>query len=1111
MVWDKPELRVSIVTFINLQHRVTVDGNLGPLHKHSCSIEVEITPPHENIIPFAEIESEVRAQVMPFDGKTLNDMANFRDINPTIENLGCHLYNRLTVILAEYGAVLHSVTVNESPTRSVKLINPLSGSRQGAPDGVMAPPSNESRAPFGNLPASPNQRAAYEFGDPVPIISGTRPGESSSLDGRGQIPPNQGNDKASSSDYRGGNPEVATPLPGPPAAPVDVPAHEKPEPSLEPVAPVEAPALIYDSLPSRRRRKENPASRPIGDEVVHGSARTARSTIIAVVLLMAVCALVYRNVLWPPSHAGYPWGSDTWGHIAKAEFLLREISRGNLYPRFNPAWYNGVEPFRYWAPAPYYVLAALMRVVRDPFRAAGWFVALCALVGALGWLPHRRRLGLAAAVAASALWMIWPDHIRVAMSEGNLPRAMATALFPWALHWFVMVVERRDWPISGLAMTLTAAFLILTHAMIAAACFAEMTLLAVLWGLLGGIRARSVARGVGTIFAGIGTAAWWLLPALKGGITSINVEAVTETMDYFPLTTSFNPVLRMTNPEVFYWGIVLLPVSLWVLFTWHKRSSLARASFLAGAVLVAITTTTLRPFYNSIPLHHLLWPLYMASGASAMFFLAGLDPVTFEPGRPRRLATAVLVALLTFYLADAYPSFKLIDTRPMPLHIEKTAREIPKDGWRIATLDLSGFGSVGTYMFGDGSRREQVFGWAWQGANTASSIVWLNTALKEGRTTFLFDRLKEIGATSLVVRRQVVEHNLEDFLRSASVAGYRESWCSPEVILLTRDSGPYALNDPYQALGIGRFVPNLAMMFPAVEVGTSNQVDIYTIEYLQRYRVVVLSGATWANKARAEDLLMAYARGGGRLVIDMQDLPEDVLSRRPSVLGVTGEPVLLYRRVEVLEDGRPVMELRNFDDAHYPWKALSPQGLDHMILYFDHFQENAALLGTKKVDGGEAWFIGANLPFHAYLTGDPAALYVLSQALTLQLYAPPERRQIPLEGYVADADGYRFSLMVPQEWGESRVLIPVATRENTELIVDGVPASSESIHNLLAVRVTPGRHTVSARTTIPTPSRAGILVSIVSLICFGVVTSLPRRGVGREVVSTTGATHSTAD
>lgn len=1083
----RPELRLSVIVFLTLQHRVVVGGKLGALHNHSCSVEVEVTPPTGDTIPFAEMEAEIKSQITPLDGRTLNDLANFQGINPTIENLAAHLFSRLEFISAEYGGVLNSVTVRESPTRSVKVVRPSSAFTEykseeggavttGSGTVYREPPSDDVRIPdkvdepkenlqmrqvedprtarflVGEIPFSPNQVDSSEFDD-----------HSRAIQAEAQITQE---DHAVAEKLEEA-PDLAL---GRTVAEGDVAAGSeklRDEPALAPAA---------QPLP------QTPARSGMG----FADKRPLLAILITVGVYAATAAFIYRKVLWPPAGQGFPWGSDTWGHIRKAQFLLQEMMNGNYFPKFSPMWYNGVEPFRYWAPLPYYMLAGLMRALGDPFLAAGWYVAVCALIGASGWLSMRNRFGFAQAGFAGFIWLFWQDNVRVAMSEGNLPRVLATALFPYLLHCFLMVVDRSSEKsvLKFAALACVSGVAIIAHAMIAATYFIGLTIVGFFWILCTGIRSKDLARGVLGISAGIGLSAWWLIPSLQNGIVSIDKEAISEAMQFFPLKISMNPYLRLSQPEIFYWGISLAAVVLSVLATWRKRTKLSYASMFVGIIIVAASTPAFRPLYRSIPFHHLIFPLYLATVAAGVFLIAGFnwDAAKEQTKRDKWIRVGVSVALLVILAADSYASTTMIATRIEPSYLTDLAEHMPRGGWREATLDMSRFGSAATYILSQDCNRELVYGWAWQGATTGSNIVNLNTALQTEHYQFLLDRLIELGATHIVARREILRES--EFLAEAAKRGFKETWRSSEGIVFVADGGPYALRTEYMGIVIGKFASNWAQMFPTLATGVSPAIDQYEYKDLSPYKVIVISGGTWEDRSKAEDLLSRLAAAGHRVIVDMEGLPEDVLSKRPLFMGVTGEPIMLYRAPTVYAPGAEFPDgfVQAFDEKYYPWKAHTPQGVEKVALEFPYLGETVTVLGSKTIGAGSVWFIGANLPYHAYLTGDPYSLKLLSSTMGLEPDMAPNRTKIPLSDYSAGAQGYKFTIQVPGP-GPVSLTIPIAARSNMVVSVDGVRVRFGSVHNMITVDFDAGTHAVSIEPQYPFALRPAVWVSVGCALC----------------------------
>lgn len=101
---------------------------------------------------------------------------------------------------------------------------------------------------------------------------------------------------------------------------------------------------------------------------------------------MAVASIfLYLHIT---SKGTYPWGSDSWYHLFKVHLLYESILSGNLYPLYTDLWYNGIQPLRYWAPLPYYILAGFEFLTGGNYAAAyNSFIIFVFLAGAAGWLP----------------------------------------------------------------------------------------------------------------------------------------------------------------------------------------------------------------------------------------------------------------------------------------------------------------------------------------------------------------------------------------------------------------------------------------------------------------------------------------------------------------------------------------------------------------------------------------------------------------------------------------------------------------------------------------------------------------------------------------------------
>jgi uncharacterized membrane protein len=800
-----------------------------------------------------------------------------------------------------------------------------------------------------------------------------------------------------------------------------------------------------------------------------------RRSLLSIAGLTLLTLIIYGDILFAVEPARYPWASDTLGHALKAEYLGQKLAAGDFYPNLQPEWYLGQQMLRYYPPLPYYVLVGIHRVVGDLLAATSWFIAACALLGALSWLLYRRWLGWGMAALGGALFLFLPDNIRVALAEGNLPRVLATALLPLAVYCLLRVLEEQPARRYWLGLVLCFAAIVLSHAMMAAIYAACCGVVALLF--LGG-RTTTPRRAVGAISGialGLLLSSWWLLPSLTGGITEINAAAVTEALTVFPLTYYLNPTARIGTPEAIYVGLVLLVMPLVLLFVRAGRAWTPIALTLAGCAGVLISTPGFNNLFNSLPFHQLFWPLRFLGVASFALLLALVWRLRTLFAQSPLIALAIVAVLVV----DNGRSLALIHLRPLNPDVAAVATQLQSSpGWRVATLDASRLGSAAAYAFTAQGKREQVFGWAYQGARTAATVAALNETLENGAMAYLRDRLSLYGVDDVVLLRDLPR--APEVAATLADAGFDPIYQGEMVTHYRRDGGPRAYRAAWSALGIGRGAQNLAFWFPQLVVGGSSVVDDYTLDELRRYKTVVFSGFRWRDRANAEELVRSAAAAGVHVIVDLTGAPEEPLARLPRFLDVWGEQVVFNgQAVRITGDGQ-MYELQPLGDASALWQAYVPQGLDADVLTFDYLGEQSTALGYKQVGAGRVWFVGLNLPYHAIVNNDPAANTLLSRVLQLPPNTPAERQALPLDNYQADQHGYTFTYTLNTA---DRLFVPVAFHEGTVVEVDGAPVTASSFERLLAFDAPAGTHNVSIRIQPTLISTLGQALSAIALIC----------------------------
>ena len=596
---------------------------------------------------------------------------------------------------------------------------------------------------------------------------------------------------------------------------------------------------------------------------------------------------------------------------------------------------------------------------------------------------------------------------------------------------------------------------------------------------------------MGFILLGILLSAWWLVPSLIGGITGLNASAMTEALAVFPIKNYFNPTLRIGNPEAVYVGLALLALSIASLWVYNEQRGYTIALTFTGCFGVLITTAGVNQIFSALPLSNLLWPLRFLGVASFLLLLA----LMWSLRGWGKISGLVVLAVVAVLAVDGAGSIFLIGLRPPDPDVEQVSQRLAlTQGWREATLDLSRLGSEPSYSFSVQGEREQLFGWAYQGASTGTTVAALNDAIEMGFPAYLLDRLNLYGTDDVVLFNELP--NADRIASGLQEAGYLNIYSGQRLQLFHREGRPRGIAAEWSTLGIGRGAQNLAYLFPGLILGSSSKVDEYDLEHLMRYETIVLSGFDWHDRETAERLVVQAARNGVRVIVDLSGVQDDPLARIPRFLDVWGEAVILSPDPVEVYSPDQTYRLEPFGTPSGFWHSHMLQGLEQEFWSFDYLGERGALVGYNTYGSGKVWFVGLNLPYHAVQTGDPLAIQLLSVLLQLEPGAVENYQQVPLYGYEAGSSGYRFAYQLDEP---QTLFVPVAYHEGMFVLVDGEPVDIYTYERLLLFDAPQGEHSVQVgfnKTPIYTVGRAISSFAIFALI--GMVFVHQRRQTGIE-------------
>ena len=98
-------------------------GDCAKLHGHNWKIEVEVRGNKLNeigmVVDFKEIKRHAKAVIKELDHSFLNDHPNFKDMNPTAENIAAYLFQEIQKRISTPDVTMHGITVWENDRNCV--------------------------------------------------------------------------------------------------------------------------------------------------------------------------------------------------------------------------------------------------------------------------------------------------------------------------------------------------------------------------------------------------------------------------------------------------------------------------------------------------------------------------------------------------------------------------------------------------------------------------------------------------------------------------------------------------------------------------------------------------------------------------------------------------------------------------------------------------------------------------------------------------------------------------------------------------------------------------------------------------------------------------------
>lgn len=738
--------------------------------------------------------------------------------------------------------------------------------------------------------------------------------------------------------------------------------------------------------------------------------------IVSVIVNVAVtCAIV-----WYVSRSFIMFrGSDTMYHVYRGDWILKSVESGEIWPLYNPVWYNGVELMRYWPPVAAYLMAFCQFIARSlpsvfpaDYVVEGYaiYCGVLYLTGAVAWniagfVKNRPVLG----IFFGAMWFFMPQSLYVLFVEGNLPRCLIMAIFPLA---YVFINEYLKKGKAGNFVGIAITFFVMC------ACHVGYTGMVVIACLIyvfiyrlccfsGSTKLQPSGKRdievIAAMIAGFLLSGIFLLPALKGGLATNASNATQAGERYFQsLFITLNPGAKLNGGfEESYFGIVSFVLAVFGIITGKKRS---RAGFITAIIIVLLTSKVAEPVIQSLPGGSLMWMMRFLQIAQAMILYSMLEWDSIK-----KPLLAVIVALLAADCAlTAYamrPKKGDADNRNFIEDMEANtlideAKSITDN--RIAVIDSSkGLFNSTFYLTDHDGAVNQLFGQGWEAASTSLQIAQMNEAFDNGYYYFLFDRLMEFGCDTVLVKKDaasVVPYNEEAAETAAIARGYVKEYEEGRYVVFHHKdvTGTYGTVSKYDGLVIGNGAYYISMMFPSVAEAPSEYVDDFTLEELESYKVIYLDGFLYHDLHKAEDLITKASESGVKVYIMADGIPENKESRTYRFLDVECQAI-------EFDNGFPTLHMKDGEDIDVPlfpkenkkWKTVYVNGLKEELGWSVVLDERTPFYGTGSNEN--LTFIGFNLTYYYSITKDQSIGAILGDVYTTGENDLPERQVVPID------------------------------------------------------------------------------------------------------------------
>lgn len=702
--------------------------------------------------------------------------------------------------------------------------------------------------------------------------------------------------------------------------------------------------------------------------VAHRASNYITSVILSIVIATSVGFFLYVSGL-------YLHGDAVYAQLYKLDAVAESMREGALFPVYVENWYNGYEIFRYSPPTVYMMIVMLSGIFH-----ADYHISICIFYGIMAFISMMgfflfgvKQRKIIASFFTGIAFLLLPSTFTAVILEGSLDVVMGLALIPGILYFLYSFMMWKN-RLAVLPFSVMMCLLIVSHYILAIAFGWVLAIYIVIYSAA--VKEwKFGAAAIGNTVLLYLVMGYFLYPALSGGLLTR------------PHSSQWDAELSL--------GIPVLVIAILGLITTDRKRF---AGFFLTTTFCVLSFSVMEPvrkLISSPTLQRSYW--YLISITAVLLFTLLLWD---------RLRMIFLLASLCVMVGAGVPLMLAMQEGDHALQEDQALIDdyllAEAASWtdnRIALMDMATLGAFPQWYFARQGVKS-TFGWDYENAMTARNQTSLNEAFFDGFYDYMFDRLLLYGNDTAVILKSLLEDGAyENLIAAAGRNGYEVVAENGNVIVFkeTAVDSAYGVVTNYENLAIGENAYYISYIYPSFGYGASDCIDDYTIEELSKYHNLYLSGFTYREKEKAENMLKELSAKGTEVYIDMQHIPINAVTGKNEFMGAYAQFVQFFEDFPVLENNNGNQFKLDFQAGRYAvWDTVYVSGCEDVIKE-TAYEDKSHLVYWGQNHDPNVTFMGFNLVYYYLTTHNQDLKRFLDEEMSLSSENLPQPVIVPIE------------------------------------------------------------------------------------------------------------------